>query len=116
MTSICSLLSLLKYTKSKKPKPRSKLVTESLSHTPILENMNYRDGKMIKISNSSDRYSSRKIEVQLREKTKINFIKTGVKNASGRSQKVHSEVREQDPRRLREMRAPRTHDHVPRDT
>ena len=48
--------------------------------------MNYRDGKMLKISNSLDRYSSRKTGVQLREKVKIDFGKMDVENASKRSQ------------------------------
>ena len=48
--------------------------------------MNYRDGKMLKISNSLVCYSSYKIEIQLREKMKTNFGKMDVEKASERSQ------------------------------
>ena len=48
--------------------------------------MNYQDGKMLKISNSLDRYSSRKTRIQLHRKIKADFGKMDVQNALGMSQ------------------------------
>ena len=85
--------------------------------------MNYRDGKMLKISNSLDRYSSCKIEIQLYGKMKADFGKMDIKNVSERSQNLKKYICkcanmtwEDRVRRTRAHdHAPQTRDHVPRE-
>ena len=84
-----------------KPKLRSKFVTESPIRTPILRNMNYQDGKMLRMSNSLDQCSSQKIKIQLHGKTEVDFGKMDVRNTSGR---LRPKVRKHDPRRSYKMR------------
>ena len=55
--------------------------------------MNYRDGKILKISNSLDRYSSPKIGIQLHEKIETNFGKTDIVNTSRRSKNFEKYAR-----------------------
>ena len=76
--------------------------------------MNYRDGKMLKISNSLDRYSSRKTKIQLHEKTKADSGKTDVENAFERSQNPEKYTRK-PANRTREdcVRRTRARDHAP---
>ena len=103
LTSACSFISSLMHDKSKKPEPsvqKSKighLVTKSY---PILWIMNYQNDKLLrssshllKMSNSSDWCSSRKIRVQLCEKMEADFIKIDIGNTSGRPKTFKSDSR-----------------------